>query len=172
MKTRRKSKAAVVATSDDASISSPAAESSGAVGLSLSLPDDLDLDYLSSLLPDVAVETPRPEDIVLLYQLVLSRDTELEATRRELEESQAELQKKDVELDQALQDRESSGKEVEKELDATREELKSVKKERDEFRACPLVLLIYTPLTQHSRGEAELTREAGFAVELKFRIFD
>src|ERR1700761_6694895 len=114
MKTRRKSKAAAAAatnvTRESTAASPNVTEEAGSSSLLLTLPDELDVECLSSLFPGVSLEAPRAEDIVALHQLVLSRDTDLEIARRDLEESQVELQKKDIELDQALQDRESSGK--------------------------------------------------------------
>lgn len=133
MKTRSRKSRAGIAVGDDATASSPVAEGSSAGALSLNLPDDLDVGYLTSLLPDITLDAPRSDDVVLLYQIIVARDSELETARRELEQSQAELQKQSIELDQALQDRESSGKEVEKELSTALEELKITKKERDEL---------------------------------------
>ena len=60
------------------------------------------------LLPDFSFETPSPDAVVSLYRFVVSQAIDLDGSLRDLEESRAEVERKDIELDQALQDRESS----------------------------------------------------------------
>ena len=104
--------------------------------LSLSIPEDVDFDLLSNLLPDVSLASPSSDEIISLYRLVVVQATDIDATQRDLEEARSELQKKDVELDQVLQDKESSSKEVESELETLQKELKYLKQERDQLRKC------------------------------------
>jgi nucleoprotein TPR len=142
MRTRRKSKqaaaAAVAATEPDIEPSGSVASLDGTVGpsrveFSVLIPDDLDLEYLSRLLPDVSFETPSPDAVLSLYRLLVSQAVDLDAAVRELEESRAENERKEVELDQALQDRESSVSSLEGQAKALQEELEKVKQERNTF---------------------------------------
>lgn len=97
------------------------------------LPDDLDVEYLNSTLPDVDLSRPSAEDVLALYQLVLGQAEEFDATQRQLEEAHALIEKKDVELDQVLQDREAIVGEAHRELEKVHDELKQIKQERDEL---------------------------------------
>lgn len=99
------------------------------------IPDDLDVEYLSSTLPDVDFSRPSAEDVLALYQLVVGQAAEFDATQRQLEEAHAEIEKKDVELDQVLQDRETVSNEAQRELERVQDELKQIKQERDELGA-------------------------------------
>jgi nucleoprotein TPR len=140
MRTRRKSKAAAAAaaaaeTDNDASGSVAPLEGSTTgsfrVEFSVSIPDDLDLAYLSKLLPDFSFETPSSDAVLSLYRFVVSQAVDLDGALRDLEESRAEVEKKDVELDQALQDRESSVASLETQVKSFQEELAKVKEERN-----------------------------------------
>jgi nucleoprotein TPR len=139
MRTRRKSKraAAAVAEPDNepagsvAPLEGPA--SSSRVEFSVPVPDDLDLEYLSRLLPDFSFETPSPDAILSLYRFVVSQAVDFDGSLRDLEESRAEVERKDIELDQALQDRESSVSSSETQIKSLQEELARVKEERSTF---------------------------------------
>jgi len=139
MRTRRKSKqaaaaAAAAAESDNdpagsvATLEGPA--SSSRVEFSVPVPDNLDLEYLSKLLPDFSFETPSPDAVLSLYRFVVSQGVDLDSSLRDLEETRAEVERKDVELDQALQDRESSVSSLEVQVKSLQEELTKVKAER------------------------------------------
>jgi nucleoprotein TPR len=127
MKTRRKSKATAQAEHD--ADGSQADENTNTI----EIPDDIDLESLQNILPDISLTAPSPDSIVSLYRLLLAQVEEADATQRELEEARAEAEKKDVELDQALQDRESQTKDLETSLDIVQNELKEVKQERDQL---------------------------------------
>lgn len=99
----------------------------------LQIPDDVDLETLAQILPDVKLTGPSPEDIVALYKLLIAQASDIDATQRELDEAHANAEKKDVELDQALQDRERTSKDLETRLESIQEELNHVKGERDEL---------------------------------------
>lgn len=143
MKTRRKSKATT------------SASEATATTLELTLPEELDVDALSSLLPDVTLENPKGEDILGLYEVLLSRDAELEEARRALEEARGEVERAEVERDDALHQRESVRSEVEGELSRAQEELENIKKERDALSMCFLpirrILLWLTRCWQRRR---------------------
>ncbi|KAI0699945.1 hypothetical protein C8T65DRAFT_709807 [Cerioporus squamosus] len=130
MKTRRKSKAAAAAAAQEATTreNSPVPGSSS---FTVNIPEDVDFDALSALLPDVNLSNPAPETIVSLYRLLVGQAADTEAAQRELEDARAEIQRKDVELDQALQDRETATSELESTLEAVQKELAQVKEERD-----------------------------------------
>ncbi|EPQ51089.1 hypothetical protein GLOTRDRAFT_66309 [Gloeophyllum trabeum ATCC 11539] len=95
----------------------------------LNLPEDIDLDALSSLLPDTPLTNPDPDTVISLYRFLLAHVAEADAVQREVEELRAESERKDVELDQALQDRDTATKELEATLEATQKELQQVKEE-------------------------------------------
>lgn len=137
MRTRRKSKQAAAAA---AAVAEPENEPSGSLEgtaissraeFSVQVTDDLDLDYLSRLLPDFSFETPSPDAVLSLYRFVVSQAADLDGALRDLEESRAEVERKDVELDQALQDRESSVSSLETQVKSLQEELVKVKEERN-----------------------------------------
>lgn len=142
MRTRRKSKQAAAAA---AAAAEPDNEPSGSVAsldglasssrveFSIQVPNDLDLEYLSRLLPDFSFETPSPDAVLSLYRFVVSQAVDLDSALRDLEESRAEVERKDVELDQALQDRESSVSSLETQVKSLQEELAKVKEERNTF---------------------------------------
>ncbi|KAM5539450.1 hypothetical protein V8D89_006902 [Ganoderma adspersum] len=131
MKTRRKSKITPAASQEEARrAESPAAGSSAP--FTVTIPDDLDLDYLTSLLPElVDLTNPTPETISSLYRLVVGQAADAESAQRELEEAQANIQRKDVELDQALQDRETASSELQSTTEAVQKELEQVKQEKE-----------------------------------------
>ena len=133
MRTRRKSKVAAAAAAelDESVAPSEAGASQTRVEFSVPIPDDLDFDYLSRLLPDFSFETPSPDTVLSLYRLVVSQAVSLESALHDLEESRAENERKDVELDQALQDRESSVSSLETQVKGLQEELSKVKQDRN-----------------------------------------
>ena len=101
--------------------------------LTIVTPEDLDVDTLSSLVPDVDLSEPNSEVIISVYRLLLQHVAELNATQRQLDESHAEVEKKDVELDQALQDRESMSKELEQSQESALVQLEKAKREKDQL---------------------------------------
>lgn len=134
----RRSRAAAVAAAESASqeaspgpASQPSAQN--ATSLTVDIPEDLDFDFLSSVLPDTRLDSPTPESILSLYRLIVSQASEAEAAQRELEEARAEVSRKDVELDQALQDRETASKDLEITLENVQKELDQVKQEKEEL---------------------------------------
>ena len=131
MKTRRKSKAAAAAA---AAQEAATRENSPAV-FTVEIPEDVDFDALSVLLPDVNLTNPSPDAIISLYRLLIGNSEEADSTQRELEEARAEIQRKEVELDQALQDRETATSELESTLDTVQKELSQVKQEKDALGA-------------------------------------
>ncbi|KIK98776.1 hypothetical protein PAXRUDRAFT_823499 [Paxillus rubicundulus Ve08.2h10] len=144
VKTRRKSKAAAAAAAveqdqetastqgtEDISMSAPASSASFYV----SIPTDLDIDALSNILPDVSFSKPDPETIIALYRLLLAHVAENDATRHDLEETKAEVERKEVELDQAFQDAETKSKDLENSLQSAQTELNTIKSERDQIVA-------------------------------------
>lgn len=128
--TRRKSKAAAAAAAQETATreNSPVA---GPSTFAVTIPEDVDFDALSSLLPDVNLANPAPEAIVTIYRLLLGQAADSDATQRELEEARAEMQRKEVELDQALQDHETSSSELESTIETLQKELGSVKQDKE-----------------------------------------
>ncbi|KAF5382472.1 hypothetical protein D9615_003024 [Tricholomella constricta] len=129
MKTRRKSKAASAAAAADADT----ATSHSDEAFVLTIPEDVDLDSLSELLPETNLNSPSPDTIITLYRLLLAQALEGRSIAQELDEARADVEKKDVELDQALQDRESLSRDLESSLESVQNELSQVKRERDQL---------------------------------------
>ena len=117
--TRRKSKAA------------EHEEAESQHSLTLALPDDVDEEVLSNLLPETNLTSISAEDVVALYRLMVAQVSTLDVVERERDDARAELERKEIELDQALQDKESSSKELEASVEASNEELSKVKGDRD-----------------------------------------
>ncbi|EIN12937.1 hypothetical protein PUNSTDRAFT_97919 [Punctularia strigosozonata HHB-11173 SS5] len=135
MKTRRRTKAAAAAAGDDDDNASQAGTDDGQGVLNITLPNDVDIDSLATLLPDVSFTSLTPSGAVALMKLIQTQAMMVDNTQRELEECKAEGEKKDVELDQALQDKENTAQELETALQLANDELKTVKEERDRLAA-------------------------------------
>ena len=148
MKTRRKSKAAAAAAAQEAATreNSPVP---GPSTFTVTIPEDVDFDALSALLPDVNLANPSPETIVSLYRLLVGQAADSDATQRELEEARAEIQRKDIELDQALQDRETATSELESTLESVQQELAQMKEERDALGALFSRFLTHMQTSDH-----------------------
>jgi nucleoprotein TPR len=141
MKTRRKSR--VTAQFEADADGSQAADENV---LNMHMPEDLDIESLQNILPDISIMAPSSDAIVLLYRFVLAQAEEVDVTQMELEEARAHAEKKEIELDQALQDRESQTKDLEAYLDTVQSELKAVKQERDQLGVFHPVLFPYRAL--------------------------
>ncbi|KAF7314521.1 hypothetical protein MKEN_00925200 [Mycena kentingensis (nom. inval.)] len=120
-KTRRKSKAAA------------AEPDNSAAELTLTIPDDVDVDALSALLPGANVTTQSPDGIVELYRRLIELSADLDASIRERDEKNADVERMEVELDQALQDKESLSKDLEGSTENLQVEVRKLKQERDEL---------------------------------------
>jgi len=101
--------------------------------LLVTIPEDIEEDALTNLLPDINVAALTSDDVISIYRLLLSQTSSLDATEREHDETRAELERKEVELDQALQDKESLAKDLETSVESVHEELTQVKQERDQL---------------------------------------
>jgi nucleoprotein TPR len=125
MKTRRKSKAAAQAGQDT--------DGEAHEEFSVSVPDDIDLDALSEIVPDTNFTSISQEGIIALYRFLLQQAEEGRAIVQELDEAKAEIEKREVELDQALQDKESVSRESEAQVESVHKELAQLKQERDQL---------------------------------------
>jgi nucleoprotein TPR len=112
---------------------SKAAESDTALPFQITLPDDIDEDALSRLIPEISLTSLSPDDILSIYRLLLSQLTDFDSVRREGDEARAETERKDIELDQALQDKESLTNELEATIESVHKELEQLKQERDQL---------------------------------------
>ena len=99
--------------------------------LALTLPDDVDEEVLSNLLPETNLTSISAEDVAALYRLLVTQAVTLDVTERERDDARAELERKDIELDQTLQDKEGLAKELEASVEASNEEINKVKEDRD-----------------------------------------
>lgn len=114
------------------------------------VPDDIDLDYLSELLPNIPDPSRvSPDAVAALYKLVLGLSADMDGLRREVDELNSEVGRKDVELDQALQDKESLSKDLEESVESVHSELEQVKSERERLGSLP-PLFIHTFEPIHS----------------------
>ncbi|KAI6016238.1 hypothetical protein EDC04DRAFT_2520365, partial [Pisolithus marmoratus] len=93
----------------------------------------VDVEALSSLIPQVSFTNPTPDTILAVYRLLLAQVAEADATQRDIEELRAEVERKDIELDQAVQDGETKSKDLESSLEAAQSQLNALKSERDEL---------------------------------------
>ncbi|KAF9077487.1 hypothetical protein BDP27DRAFT_1397327 [Rhodocollybia butyracea] len=160
--TRRKSKLAANTEDDDGDTTAQNPQS-----LNVPIPEDFDIEALSSLVPDLDVHFPSPDTLLSIYQLLLEQSGALDATQREVDELRAEAEKKDVELDQALQDREQSSKDTEQQLERIQDEMTQVKRERDQLLASQSEL--QTRITTLSTSQNSSSNEV---TELKHRLED
>ena len=161
MKTRRKSKAAAAAAAQGAATR----ENSPAV-FTVEIPEDIDFESLTAQLPDVNLANPSPETIAAIYRFFVEQVEQTEFVQRELEETRADIERKDVELDQAIQDRETATSGMETVLDRVQKELSQVKQEKDALGAW-LRRVTISVLTVHvySRGADTTTGEPGQPVD-------
>ncbi|KAF5340774.1 hypothetical protein D9611_007504 [Ephemerocybe angulata] len=130
--TKTRKRAREESAQDAAEAGSQNAEAATAGWLQVPVPDDIDHEYLSELLPNIPdLSRVTPDAVAALYKLVVGLNTDLDGLRREVEELHAEGERKDVELDQALQDKESIAKEFEESMENVHAELESVKREKE-----------------------------------------
>jgi nucleoprotein TPR len=134
MKTRRKSKAAVASSASQEQDSSQTTDDvTSNLSFSLAIPADIDLETLSGLLGTASLTSVSAESVIKLYRTLLAQDSRVDAVQRDLDEARAEAERKDIELDQALQDRETTSKDLEAALEAAHNEATRAKQERDEI---------------------------------------
>jgi nucleoprotein TPR len=134
--TRRKSKAAAAAATQhdyDGASTQGTDEFSHPQQFSVPLPIDIDVEALSSLIPEVSFATPTPETIVSVYRLLLAQVAETNATQRDLEEARAEVERREVELDQAYQDVENKTKSLETSLENVQSQLTVTRQEKEQL---------------------------------------
>jgi nucleoprotein TPR len=128
-KTRRKARED--AAHDDEEGSSHAGATTS---LPVPVPEDIDLDYLSELLPNIPnLSLVTADAVAVLYKLVVGQNAELDNLRRDVDTLNAEVERRDVELDQALQDKETFSQEMGESMDSVQSDLQQVKQERDKL---------------------------------------
>ncbi|KAG1780540.1 hypothetical protein EV702DRAFT_1078352 [Suillus placidus] len=159
--TRRKSRAAAAAAAqhdNDGASTQGTDEFSHPQPFSIPLPIDIDVEALSSLIPEVSFATPTPETIVSVYRLLLAQVTETNATQRDLEEVRAEVERREVELDQAYQDAENKTNSLETSLENVQSQLTVTKQEKEQLAAAKISLeaQISNLSTSHSTSSTEL----------------
>lgn len=138
MKTRRRSTRKATGSKGEEDSSPPAHSPTPSLAGQSSVPnvhvpEDIQLDSLSSLVPDVSFEAPTSEGLIQIYRILLAQASDLANTTSDLEEARAQLLRKDIELDQAAQDKETAVSELERSLESARNELKTVVQQRDEI---------------------------------------
>ena len=112
---------------------SKAAELEPAPPLHITLPDDIDEDALSNLIPDINLTSLSSDDVLSIYRLLISQLLNLDSAQRERDEARADIERKDIELDQALQDKESLTNDLETSVESVHKELQQLKQERDQL---------------------------------------
>ncbi|KAG1766147.1 hypothetical protein EDD22DRAFT_978513 [Suillus occidentalis] len=168
--TRRKSKAAAAAATQhdyDGASTQGTDEFNHPQLFSIPLPVDIDVETLSSLIPEVSFATPTPETIVSVYRLLLAQVAETNATQRDLEEARAEVERREVELDQAYQDAENKTKSLETSLENVQSQLTVTRQEKEQLAALKsgLEAQISNLSTSQSSSSTELD-------QLKHRVED
>ncbi|KAL1742749.1 hypothetical protein HDZ31DRAFT_42546 [Schizophyllum fasciatum] len=161
MKTRRKAKAAAAETASAASTGADAGP------FTIDIPDDVDIDALSNVLPDASFTTPSPDTVLALYRLVLAQGADIDSAQRDLDAANAEVEKKGIELEQVYQDKDNVARDAEAAVEAANAELAAAKKERDELAAAnsKLKAELDTISSSQSSSSSEVT-------ELKRRVED
>ncbi len=99
MKTRRQSKRGAAAAATEANTREPSPvppQSQTPAQWTVAIPEDLDFDLLADLLPETQLDSPTPETILSLYRLVVAQASAVDANQKELEETKAEVQRKEV----------------------------------------------------------------------------
>lgn len=161
MPPRRKSKKALDtdAEADNASVrSTPPPSAAFTIGPLL---NDVDLNTLAGFFPEATLETPSPVLIVQCYKLILNLADQLNERTRDVEELQAEAERKDIELDQALQDKENAIADLEVAVEPVQKELGVVKAEKEELgekrlvRMSELTLMLFYVVSAASRAALE-----------------
>ena len=141
--TRRKSKAAAATASalHDHDGTSTQSIDDHPPPFNVPIPIDVDIDELSSLIPEVSFTNPTPETIVAVYRLLLVQVAETNATQRDLEESRADVERKEVELDQAYQDAENKSKTLESSLEDVQNQLIATRQEKEQLGASSITTI-------------------------------
>jgi nucleoprotein TPR len=129
--------------------------------IQITLSDDVDVDALSKLIPEINLTSLSSDDILFIYQLLVSQLTSLDSAHRERDEARAETERKDVELDQALQDKESLTNDFEASVESVNKELQQVKQEREQlgsysFSGTSLSILLIHSFNTHSERQDSL----------------
>ncbi len=116
------------------------------------LPDDVDFAALTSILPDISLETVSAENVIACFRVLLTQLDQSDAKDKEIDELKAQAERAEVEYDQALQDRESSIKDLETSNETLQSELGRVQKENGELGAScvfNIFFLFLRPLSSH-----------------------
>ncbi|KAF7299642.1 hypothetical protein HMN09_00969600 [Mycena chlorophos] len=159
-KTRRKSKAAAPGPSEG--------EAAASDTLVISIPDDLDVDALATLLPaDTNVAAQNGDSIVELYRRLLDLSAELDAAAQQRDNERAQVERLEVERDQALQDKETFSRDLEGSTDHLQREVKQLMHERDELATSKAAL--QAQLSTLSTSQSSSSSEAE---SLKHRLED
>lgn len=99
------------------------------------LPDDVDFAALTTLLPDISLESVSAENVIACFRVILTQMDQFDAKDKEIDDLKAQTEREEVEFDQALQDRESSIKDLEASNESLQAELGRVQKENGELGA-------------------------------------
>ena len=142
---------------------SKAAEADTAVPLQITIPDDVDEDSLSELIPEVNLTSLSSDDVLSIYRLLISQLVNLNSAQRERDEARADAERKDIELDQALQDKESLTNDFEASVGSVHKELQQVKQERDQLGSYShffqdIFIMLTSFIHTHSRGQDSLAK--------------
>jgi DNA-binding transcriptional MerR regulator len=106
------------------------------MSITVPLPSDFPIPQLQSILSLKSYDNLDAEDIISLYQVVLSQANDFEERTKEVEEARAELARKEVELDQVAHDSDSALNEARNEAENLQRELQSLRAERDSLGTC------------------------------------
>lgn len=141
MQTRRVSKrlsSTAASTEGDAessamAIDAPATASATETIQTLSIPEDIDVSALQTLLPGLDAVNPSPDSIIALYRTILQQASIIEELSQERDSARAEASRFEVELDQALQDQEIQTTQIKSNLEEVQNELAEVKRQKEQL---------------------------------------
>lgn len=139
MKTRQKAKLQTEGHGDngqmevDTSFSQASDAGNTATSLELTIPSDISLEGLQTLLPDLPLTNPTSETLVAIYRLALEQATILESISKERDQAKADVARIEVELDQALQDQDVEAERLRTSMEELHTEVENLRKEKIEF---------------------------------------
>lgn len=94
---------------------------------------DIDIDALMEILPEVSLQSPSPEMVAMCYRTLIDYHEAALKSQEEHDQLASDLERTTLERDQALQDKESSSSKLEAIVEATQAELHQVKQEKIEL---------------------------------------
>lgn len=107
-------------------------ETSSSTALAISLPEDIDVAAIQTLVPDFNIFKPTSESIIVLYRVLTQQASTLDEVLQDRDATRAEVQRLEVELDQAIQDQDVQSSQLRNDLEGVRSELVEVRRQKEQ----------------------------------------